>query len=188
MKTRLLVILMAGLIGIGGLRAAEKPAPAYDRAEKRQGADFAAFLGEMQAALERPQDVRVLEGLPHPREKELLAREQKSKKVVLLHDGEFYADPRGPDGRQLATMPDLLAGTLSEYAGAKRCGGFHADYAVTWRAGGKDWAVLICYGCGEAAIFGPPGSLKCDLNGPRGNTWREWLAQFDEKRPKAGKG
>jgi hypothetical protein len=161
--------------------------PAYDRAEVRKDGDFAEYLGLLREALERPDKVEVFEGLPHPREGDTLIRERLKKKIVLLFDAEFYAGPARPSVEQGATARVILPEAISEYAGEKKCGGFHADYALRWTDARKEvWTALFCYGCGEVAIFGPLGTLKADLSGPDEAAWREWLAQFDRQRPKPG--
>lgn len=164
--------------------ALAKDRPAYDQAEVRKDGDFAEFLGWLRESLERPQKIEVLEGLPHPREGDVLIRERLKKKYVLLFDAEFYAGPLRPNVEQAAAARVILPEAISEYAGEKDCAGFHADYALRWTDAKKEvWTALFCYGCGEVAIFGPAGSLKADLSGPDEKAWREWLAQFDYARP-----
>lgn len=164
--------------------ALPKDAPEYDQAEVRKDGDFAEYLGLLRESLERPAKIEVFEGLPHPREGDVLIRERLKKKSVVIFDAEFYAGPLRPNLEQAATARVILPEAISEFTGEKHCGAFHADYALRWTDAKQQlWTALFCYGCGEVAIFGPAGSLKADLGGPDEKAWREWLAQFDYARP-----
>lgn len=50
--------------------------------------------------------------------------------------------------RKLFGSPAILA----PWSGVKRCGGFHADYAVSWSHQGKPVHLMVCFGCGEIRV------------------------------------
>jgi hypothetical protein len=112
--------------------------------------------------------VALYEGLPHQFfEGNLLAEEKQSKPAVELHGYWFYAgslDLKDSDRAKLvATLGSEESFAPLPDGVVKACGGFHPDFAVEWAAGDRVYRCLICFGCGEAKVFGPGGELHCDL-------------------------
>lgn len=116
--------------------------------------------------LAQASEVRVYEGLPHPRdEPQLLERETKRVGPVEFINDRFYPEtvPLKPDDlkyvQSLAGQPDWFAAVgvrfcdgREEYGDVKMCL-FHADYALEWEAGGKTRRILLCFGCMESVYF-----------------------------------
>ncbi len=100
------------------------------------------------------------EGLPHPMYNSAeLASEKKSKPTIARYGFDFYAEPReltaGDQEKLKAILGD--AKTYAPFAGEKKCGGFHPDFAVEWTLDGQTHACLICFTCGEFLVIGPNG-------------------------------
>ncbi|WP_035606988.1 hypothetical protein [Haloferula sp. BvORR071] len=54
--------------------------------------------------------------------------------------------------------------TYESWTGEKMCGGFHGDWYLRWGDGADRREVIVCMGCGEALIYRPESSLRCDLS------------------------
>jgi hypothetical protein len=70
--------------------------------------------------------------------------------VIEVSGQTFYAKPiklEGGDARELARV--LADGASYDEHRVKRCGGFHADWAVEW-GGDAPRRVLLCFMCHEA--------------------------------------
>jgi hypothetical protein len=136
--------------------------------------------------IKKADKIIVYEGMPHPTfDKDLLASELKQKKNVRLHQEYFYDSPKPVKEAVGKVLTDVIAdpASLQAYRGPKRCGGFHPDYAVEWKAGSDTYHVQICYGCKELKIYGPKLELHCDIKEDALNRLKETLAKFRENRP-----
>ena len=86
--------------------------------------------------------------------------------VVRLHGEPFqdrFFDLSEDQRRELAV---ILAdeSTFEAHADGKKCGGFHADYAVQWKSEGRPYQVLLCFGCHEALSLGDGAERLNDLS------------------------
>jgi hypothetical protein len=73
-------------------------------------------------------------------------------------------------------------GTLLTFSGEKKCGGFHADYALTWKVAGVEYAALFCFGCGEVKLFGPQQEFRYDIG--EEDSLTRILKHYVRNRPK----
>ncbi len=126
------------------------------------------------------------EGLPHQMyEAQALEAERKEKPIITLHGFPFYRETLdlkpGDDERLKALLSDRRS--FSPYAGEKKCGGFHPDYAVEWSAGGRTYQALICFGCFEAKIYGPHGGTTYDVGSDVQNQFKGLLTPYRRNRP-----
>ena len=74
------------------------------------------------------------------------------------------------------------AKVVEPYGGAKECGEFHPDYAVSWKTGGKKVYFLACFGCGEIEYLSEGKTTRYDMGELR-EPMTEALEQFRLKRP-----
>lgn len=77
---------------------------------------------------------------------------------------------------QRKALAQVLADDTSytAHVDGKKCGGFHADYAVQWKSAGQPYQVLLCFGCHEALAYGDGTRRLNDLS----DTGYERLAQI----------
>jgi hypothetical protein len=164
------------------------------RAEERPDTNYDNYK-PLAEAVKKADKVVVYEGLPHPlsekatfeaeKNKANVVRPRKDKVKVEADAHPFYGPPREvreADAKALTalvTNPDVV----KPFGGNKRCGGFHPDYAVEWRAGGEAYYVEVCYGCREVKVYGPKQSLYADLS-PKGlDEFKKVLAGYQKDRP-----
>jgi len=127
--------------------------------------------------------LRVYQGLPHQTfEAEKLKKELKRENVVMIAGLPFYAPPveaAEPEAlRQLLGAP----ATLEVFSGEKKCGGFHADYAVSWEAKGKTWHALVCFGCHEMLLAEGDRVFRYDVSKDGYEKLKETLQAILPKR------
>ena len=128
----------------------------------------------------------VFEGLPHPMyESELLESEKESKATTTLHNCYFYEPSQPAKDTETNELRNVLSDPegFSPFEGEKKCGGFHADYAVAWKEGGRVFEVLICFGCGEVKRYGPRGEVREDMKQPTREKLKMILKMYDNVRP-----
>lgn len=146
--------------------------------------------GPLAALIAKADAVELYEGLPHPMwEKELLAKEKQAKKTVEMHGFAFYASPIEPKGADAGQLAKVLAdaASLRKFAGEKRCGGFHPDWYIEWRAGDEVVQCLVCFGCGEVKFYGSAASLHADMTQASAKALAATLAQYQKQRPPRAK-
>jgi hypothetical protein len=124
----------------------------------------------------------VHEGLPHPAETSF--RSESTRSDVVVSAGHAFYTP-GVAAKHRADLAKLLADPSSyhRFSGAKECGGFHPDFAVSWRAGQKIITLQICYGCYETIFTDGKTSLRYDLNHEAGKKIEPLLQENGSKRP-----
>lgn len=89
-----------------------------------------------------------------------------SEPTLELHGETLFAKTltiEGDEARRLAEMlvdPALFRSHVS----GKKCGGFHADYAVEWPGSKGNDVMLLCFGCGEARSVGEGEDSLVDLS------------------------
>jgi len=128
----------------------------------------------------------VFEGLPHPMyERELVESERQTKPMTTLHGNYFYVPFQAAKDNETNELRDVLSNAegFEPFAGEKKCGGFHADYAVVWKENGQIFEVLICFGCGEVKRFGPQGEVREDMKESTRETLKMILKMYNNVRP-----
>jgi len=128
----------------------------------------------------------VWEGLPHPFfEPDNFKQELRKETFFVLHGYHFYRETlqtTRDDGRWLMKLlcrPTTLLG----FSGAKDCGGFHPDYGIEFLRGDVRLQFLLCFGCGEAKVFGPGHEVRHDLADPAHTALRTLLQPYGSSRP-----
>jgi hypothetical protein len=130
----------------------------------------------------------IYEGLPHQNwESEQFKSEKRSKPTIELHGYYFYKEPVDLSREDEAMLQSLIVTTppfKRLRPGIKQCGGYHPDFALQWHdAAGQTYDVLICFGCGEAKLYGPGIQLYCDAGGPSYKSLEEMLSKYRKNRP-----
>lgn len=146
---------------------------------------------QLGAIARRADAIVVYEGLPHQHfERESFESEIATKDVIDLDEHPFYREPLEISPEDLDRIREFVTGpdAFFNFVGEKECGGFHPDYAVEWRVGQERFRLLLCFGCGEAKIFGPNlrsrhelGRDYYDFNDARG--WTKVLRKYIRHRP-----
>jgi len=138
-------------------------------------------------AIGRASRVVIREGLPHPNNEEQAFRAEKAsgKPMVELAGYPFYQGPLTLSPTDQTALIAVLrtAGTYQTFAGEKKCGGFHPDYAVEWRDGATTRTTLICFECGEVKISGPSGEHRYDLAPEVREALKQVLTSYRRHRP-----
>ncbi|WP_193211719.1 hypothetical protein [Luteolibacter marinus] len=140
---------------------------------------------EERAAITGSKVLTVSEGLPHPaKEPHLYPAEEKRRDTRKLADFPFYKPDLKPDAGRVDRLRKLLAdpGSYLEWK-QKRCGGFHPDWSVNWRAGRKEIHALICFGCQDIIIAGPDQQLRYGLSPAAFKQLQSELIPLRSKRP-----
>ena len=154
--------------------------------QRKRDADHLAALPLFTASAARAETWFIWEGLPHPvSQKALFEKEKLRASVATLHDEPFYSRAAPVSAQSRAELQALLAspGTYIAYRGAKFCGGFHADFAIEWRANDRVYRALVCFGCHELLLASDDITLLCDL--PDASVLRlgALLAPYRRERP-----
>jgi hypothetical protein len=131
--------------------------------------------------------ITLYEGLPHKMyEPDVLKSELNSKPTVQMHGFAFYRDPlvlKDGDGEKLR---NILGdpGTFTPFEEEKKCGGYHPDYAVEWSSRGRVYICLICFGCGEAKVYGRGGEQHFDVREAPEESLKAILCPYRKNRPR----
>jgi hypothetical protein len=130
----------------------------------------------------------IFEGLPHQyHQPALLKDEIARKKSVELFGFHFYAAPTELNQESRRKVFALLQeGSWfkprpEEVHFVKKCGGFHPDYQLEWRAGGKVYQIQFCLGCEETKAFAENQYVFGDVEDREG--LYAWLRGFKKLRP-----
>jgi hypothetical protein len=75
----------------------------------------------------------------------------------------FYSTPLAPATDTVEALRHLCAseGSYLPYE-AKKCG-FHADFCMQWKEGGRDYRVIVCFGCDDVSVQGPDDAVLMTL-------------------------
>ena len=124
----------------------------------------------------------VHEGLPRRGDQTYL-RESRRNDVQILAGHAFYTP--GVVAKHRAELAKLLADSSSfhRHSGAKECGGFHPDFAVTWQINRQTITLQLCYSCYEVCFTDGKTSLIYDLNHEAGKKIEPLLKENGGKRP-----
>ena len=107
-----------------------------------------------------PDKIILYEGLPHQFYESKKFAEESKKATIVKGGFPFYQDPltlKDADAKALGMIlsnPNMFR----PFAGEKKCGGFHPDYAIVVSSNREETTYLICFGCGEAKVYRPDGS------------------------------
>lgn len=126
------------------------------------------------------------EGLPSEFwEPQALERELTEKKITRLHGYPFYEERLDPSAADVDRIKATLTAkdSFKRLRAAKDCSGFHADYGVQWNGGEPHTIALISLECGEIKLFGPEGTLHCDLRPEIHQQLKGLLANYKKNRP-----
>jgi hypothetical protein len=143
-------------------------------------------LKRIVAGVRKAESVVVYEGLPHQLwEAEELREEIRQKKTVQLHRFPFYDTPLTLKEFGARWLTELACGPVAfeKWGGFKLCGEFHLDWCVEWRAGKDTYRALICFGCGEAKLYGPGVELYCDLRREAVKPLKDFFSGKGNNRP-----
>jgi hypothetical protein len=179
------LFLSLALLGAVGATAALGQATERDNRRKSYAEEFKK-VPAITGMLGKAKKVVLHEGLPHQTwEAKLLETELKTKKTVKLNDFPFYqvSPSLTDDAAKELTALFRRAGSLKPYAGPKRCGGFHPDYAVDYCVGTEVYRVLICFGCHEVKFYGPKTSVHCDVSNRALDELQTILKPYQKNRP-----
>jgi hypothetical protein len=136
-------------------------------------------------AIGRADKVVLYEGLPHQMERGLLERELREKKTIERHGFPFYTEPlalTAEDGKTLIAM-FTDPGSFRKWRAAKGCGGFHPDYLVEYHVGDEVYQMLVCFGCHDVNVYGPKGTLYCEINSEPYEAFVKVLKPYRKNRP-----
>lgn len=124
----------------------------------------------------------VHEGLPGTWDD--LHEQEARRKDVRISGGHAFYTP-GVAARNRGELAKLLADASSfhRWSGAKECGSFHPDFAVSWPSNRQTVTLLICYGCHEVIFTDGKISLKYDLDHKAGDAMEPLLKANGGKRP-----
>jgi len=148
--------------------------------QRRKKAVPVAATQDFRETLAAGAEMTIHEGLPHPAED--LFDELKRKDVEKIAGHAFYTPAQ--DGAKASELRKILgdAKVAEPYGGAKECGEFHPDYAVSWKTGGKTVYFLACFGCGEIEYLSEGKATRYDMGELR-EPMTEALEKFRLKRP-----
>jgi hypothetical protein len=138
------------------------------------------------ATVSRAEKLTLYEGLPHPGyEPKVVESERKTKETFDLHGYAFYREPLALTPVDAGKLKVILGdpARFAPFAGEKKCGGFHPDYAVEWAVDGQVYQCLFCFGCGEVKMYGPLGETRFDLADAK--SLRGVLMPYQKNRPAA---
>jgi hypothetical protein len=162
------------------------------------GVVIAAFFVLRPSAAERRATAKLLsiihsdagldlyEGLPHPMFEAELYRSELGTKAVMRRDGhELYRERLKADLELEAQLRRICAdaNTYLPFAGEKDCGGFHADYALTWFNGKESVTIVLCFDCQEAWIHGRSLAVLTELSSSAALSLIDLMSRVPRNRP-----
>jgi hypothetical protein len=128
-------------------------------------------------------------GLPHPTfEPRALSQELASNAVREILGELFYQESHPLNPEDYAAIKAILADPGTFLPGphegvSKRCGGFHADYAIEFHHGAQVGGALICFGCGEIKTLIQADRWHHDLLPAAEAALGRVLRRYQDKRP-----
>jgi hypothetical protein len=125
-------------------------------------------FGELAKFVKSAPDLTIYEGLPHDIwEPETYESELKNAMTIELDGSQFYAAPVAVT-KDVVERLRMLASSRSSFIpfqGYKTCGGFHADWCLSWQNGEETHPIQVCFSCSEIMAFETGGKryLYCDI-------------------------
>lgn len=173
------LVVLAAMVGPAATADPPKPSTRIE--------DLKALLAAAKKA-ERAV-VFIHEGLPHPGlEKDLFEAEMKAKKTFEFGGARFYQESLVLAFEDYPKLLDPLLGpaTYTEFKGEKKCGGFHPDYEVVFKAGKDEYRFHLCFGCHEVMGYAPDGkAIRADLAKDGYEALSKVLKSYRRNRPEA---
>lgn len=148
-------------------------------------AEFEPVFARLAGAINRAGTLTIFEG--HPRMKDRAAAEaERTRKPSFARLGEWFYAATIPAPAELdrPLRRALLDGTKAS-RGVKLCGGFHADFLLSWSGPAGKVDALLCFGCSEVKIAGTAGTLYGDLTKEKADELRSALRVFLGETPLA---
>lgn len=136
-------------------------------------------------------NVQLLEGLPHPSERDTLAAEMARITPIEIGGQMLYPKPLDAPPAVIEELKmrfrdrtvfraPILGGPVS----VKLCGGFHADYAVVWSIGQRRVATaLLCFGCADVRLVGGNSTLTTAFQPYMSQQLGDLLRPLRQNRP-----
>jgi hypothetical protein len=89
-----------------------------------------------------------------------------SEPTVELHGETLFAKTLTVEGDEAKRLAEMLVdpALFRSHVTGKKCGTFHADYAVEWPGSKGTDVMLLCFGCGEARSVGEGEDSLVDLS------------------------
>lgn len=126
-------------------------------------AEFVAAFAPLAGAINRAKSLTIFEGHPRALDRVKAAGERTRKPSFERHGEWFYSAPLpAPVELDRALRTAVLDGA-KPFRGTKLCGGFHADFLLSWEGPAGKVEALLCFGCHELKIVGVAGALYGDL-------------------------
>jgi hypothetical protein len=165
-----------------------QPNPTAASTERREPSANFTNHRVFAARLQKVDQVRLFEGLPHQEfALELFEQELRTKKTVTFYGFLFYEEPVELKKADVTVLTRFFRNPKSfkRYWGPKACGGFHPDYGIEWQVAQEIYHALICFTCGETRLFGPKLELYCDIAEKNGAASLLWnlLEPYHHNRP-----
>lgn len=110
--------------------------------------------------------VSVHKGLSHPfSNEERFEQELWNEENLPIHGYRFFAKPEAVSPEFERNALEILSrpGSYESYTGPKMCGGYHADFALTFDDAGVRKELLVCFGCQEVLMYAQGRDLICEL-------------------------
>ncbi len=139
------------------------------------------------AGIGRATKVVLYEGLPHQWSEEPAFQQEIRKPHVVLHEYPFYTELlelKPEDAYELVQTVTNVA-NFTPWAGYKKCGGYHPDYALEWHTTDGVYRCLVCLGCYEVKVFGPQSELYCDMTPETKQRLKALFKPYRKNRPKS---
>jgi hypothetical protein len=119
------------------------------------------------AALQRGAEVTLLEGLPRGR---TLSESETASKLTFVSNGQVFYQRPLPLTELETEAVRIGIGEHALYSRRepgvyKLCGGFHADYALSWISRDGPCEMHFCFGCSEVDLFTPDEKVELDMRG-----------------------
>jgi hypothetical protein len=129
--------------------------------------------------------VKIYEGLPHPGYEPKGFAAEKQKPHLELNGEAFYQELLTIDEAGLRQIQAILSNDQSynPFAGEKKCGGFHSDYALELQSGSGIYQLHICFGCGEVKLFGRNSEKHFDLAPDAREHLQTLITKYRKNRP-----
>jgi hypothetical protein len=128
----------------------------------------------------------IYEGLPHQSQQRKALAVELTKSPFTRHNFWFYRSALPAEVEHQAILARLLSDPSSfrKFAGPKKCGGYHPDYAVAWKIGEVEIEFHFCRGCHEARIYGGDTQIYVDLDEAAYLTLEKVWPTYAINRPK----
>lgn len=142
-------------------------------------------------ALEQSEQVTLYEGLPHPVWQASMFREQALRDdVIWFHNIPFYSSTLALKEKDRDAIFSFLKASfplrdelIETLVALKQCGGFHADFCLVLKTGGKEMGMMFCLGCHELIAFNEDAWLLVDIDEqPKLDALKKVLLSYASKR------